>query len=153
MRRGGLSSDKVRGYVGQTGEPVEESQVLAWASSTPADTVRMLLHKGVRDGGLHSRTLEDDTVLYWCPAPAKKRARVAETEEPPMADTADLDADIAALDWVDEAYVREVQGHMERLHKYNETKDAAQDLIGRIATVEGATVKSLYPRYGLEEDD
>lgn len=39
------------------------------------------------------------------------------------------------------------------LHKYNETKDACQFLLGKLAEIEGTTVKELYPRFDLEIND
>ncbi len=42
---------------------------------------------------------------------------------------------------------------MANLHAYNEVKDIAQALLGRLATVEGCTTKSLYARFNLSLTD
>ena len=47
----------------------------------------------------------------------------------------------------------ELQKHIDKLHEYNEIKDAGQLLFGKIAEVEGTTTAALYERFGLEIDD
>ena len=47
----------------------------------------------------------------------------------------------------------ELQVHIEKLHEYNETKDIGQILLGKLAEVEGATITTLYERFGLGLDD
>ncbi len=64
-----------------------------------------------------------------------------------------MQAQIAELAWVEGRYDREVQEHMTRLHRYNETRDATQELLGRVAVAEGTTVAALYERFGLETGD
>lgn len=39
------------------------------------------------------------------------------------------------------------------IHKYNETKDIAQELLGRIALVKNKMVKDLYEDLGISDDD
>jgi len=43
--------------------------------------------------------------------------------------------------------------HHELLHKYNETKDAAQFLIGKLATFKETTIKQLHAEYNLPKGD
>lgn len=43
--------------------------------------------------------------------------------------------------------------HIDKLHAYNEIKDLAQALIGRLAVIEGCTTKELYPRFDLNLED
>lgn len=38
------------------------------------------------------------------------------------------------------------------LHKYNETKDAAQIVLGALANIEGVTVKEMHNKMGLPLD-
>ena len=45
------------------------------------------------------------------------------------------------------------KGYMETLHRYNEAKDKAQALIGRLAQLSGITTKDLYPKFDLSFDD
>ena len=45
------------------------------------------------------------------------------------------------------------KGYMETLHRYNEAKDTAQALIGRLAQLTGTTTKELYPSFNLSIDD
>ncbi|KDQ12064.1 hypothetical protein BOTBODRAFT_176827 [Botryobasidium botryosum FD-172 SS1] len=46
-----------------------------------------------------------------------------------------------------------VSRHIKLLHEYNEAKDAAQMLMGKIAGIKQTTVKQLHEDYGLELDD
>lgn len=43
--------------------------------------------------------------------------------------------------------------YMDRLHRYNEAKDMAQALIGKLAQLTGTTTINLYPNFGLSFDD
>jgi len=45
------------------------------------------------------------------------------------------------------------KGYMETLHRYNEAKDVAQALIGRLAQLNGTTTKELYPNFNLSIED
>jgi len=47
----------------------------------------------------------------------------------------------------------ELPMYVDRLHKYNEIKDVAQSVIGRIAEKEGTTTRNLYERFDLDLDD
>jgi len=46
-----------------------------------------------------------------------------------------------------------VSRHIKLLHEYNEAKDAAQMLMGKIAGVKQTTVKQLHEDYGLDPED
>lgn len=43
--------------------------------------------------------------------------------------------------------------YMNRLHRYNEAKDIAQALLGRLAQLTGKTTKDLYPDFNLSIED
>lgn len=45
------------------------------------------------------------------------------------------------------------KGYMETLHRYNEAKDTAQALIGKLAQLTGTTTKELYPKFNLSVED
>lgn len=45
------------------------------------------------------------------------------------------------------------QKYMHRLHKYNELKDQAQALLGKLAQLTGSTTRDLYPQFDLDFDD
>lgn len=47
----------------------------------------------------------------------------------------------------------ELQGHIDKLHEYNEVKDMGQLLLGKLAEIEGTTTTALYEQFGLELDD
>jgi hypothetical protein len=42
---------------------------------------------------------------------------------------------------------------IQQLHEYNEAKDLAQALIGKLAVLQNCTTKGLYPQFELELDD
>lgn len=42
---------------------------------------------------------------------------------------------------------------MKALHKYNNIKDAAQIVLGRLAVIEGVTVAEIHRNYNLNESD
>lgn len=42
---------------------------------------------------------------------------------------------------------------MKALHKYNDIKDAAQIVLGRLAIIEGVTVAEIHRNYNLLESD
>ncbi|KAJ2455205.1 swi5-like zinc finger protein [Coemansia sp. RSA 2336] len=43
--------------------------------------------------------------------------------------------------------------HIDRLHRYNDIKDAAQKLFGKLAELKGKTVKEIYEEYQVDLDD
>ncbi|KAJ2354890.1 swi5-like zinc finger protein [Coemansia sp. RSA 2618] len=43
--------------------------------------------------------------------------------------------------------------NIERLHRYNDIKDAAQKLFGKLAELKGKTVKDMYEEYGVGVND
>ncbi|KDN37208.1 Swi5-domain-containing protein [Tilletiaria anomala UBC 951] len=45
-----------------------------------------------------------------------------------------------------------VKEHIRLLHEYNEVKDATQILLGRLAHIEGVTIKAMHQRYDLPMD-
>lgn len=63
-----------------------------------------------------------------------------------------LDKEISQL--VKEGYrVGELEDHISLLHEYNDIKDVAQMLLGKLALTRGVTTKELYPDFGLELSD
>ena len=82
-----------------------------------------------------------------------------------LSPTLDLPKEIARLKKQLEEVNREVselsglyneenlQLYIEKLHEYNDIKDAGQILMGKMAEVEGTTSVRLYKQYGLELDD
>ena len=46
-----------------------------------------------------------------------------------------------------------VERHIRALHAYNEMKDVAQMLMGKLAEMEGGLTRDLYPRFGLDLAD
>ncbi|KAJ2089960.1 swi5-like zinc finger protein [Coemansia sp. RSA 986] len=43
--------------------------------------------------------------------------------------------------------------HIDRLHRYNDIKDAGQILFGKLAELKGKTVKEIYEEYGVNLKD
>ncbi|KAF4016722.1 hypothetical protein G4228_007607 [Cervus hanglu yarkandensis] len=63
-----------------------------------------------------------------------------------------LDKEITQL--LSEGYsVDELEDHISQLHEYNDIKDVAQMLLGRLAVIRGVTTKDLYPEFGLDMND
>lgn len=60
---------------------------------------------------------------------------------------ASLDKDISELI----CFETDVKDVMNLLHKYNEIKDATQIVFGRLASLEGQTLKQVHERFGLED--
>ncbi|KAH8998313.1 DNA repair protein, partial [Lactarius hatsudake] len=46
-----------------------------------------------------------------------------------------------------------VSRHIKFLHRYNEAKDAAQIIIGKLATHKQTTIRQIHEDYGLTGDD
>ncbi|KAI0658359.1 DNA repair protein [Cubamyces menziesii] len=46
-----------------------------------------------------------------------------------------------------------VSRHIKLLHKYNEAKDAAQILIGKLANYRQTTIRQIHNDYGLTDED
>ncbi|PIL31210.1 hypothetical protein GSI_05908 [Ganoderma sinense ZZ0214-1] len=46
-----------------------------------------------------------------------------------------------------------VSRHIKLLHRYNETKDATQILIGKLTTYRQTTIRKMHEDYGLTDDD
>lgn len=46
-----------------------------------------------------------------------------------------------------------VKKHIALLHLYNETKDATQILIGRLASLKQVTVRQIHDEYDLKDED
>ena len=83
-------------------------------------------------------------------SPSCKSQQQLETPEDQLADLtkqeANLDEEIAALK--DSGFqVEELQDHIENLHRYNEVKDAAQIVLGRLAELEQVTLKEMHQKY------
>lgn len=65
---------------------------------------------------------------------------------------ADLDKEIAILK-ESGFQVEELQIHIDNLHKYNEVKDAAQLVLGRLAELEQVTLKEMHKKYSVPPNE
>ncbi|KAK3522133.1 hypothetical protein QTP70_026069 [Hemibagrus guttatus] len=63
-----------------------------------------------------------------------------------------LDSDIKLLE-NEGVCVHELDLHINLLHEYNDIKDIAQTLLGRLAGLRSVTTRDLYARFGMELDD
>uniref|UniRef100_A0A8C4Q3C1 DNA repair protein SWI5 homolog n=1 Tax=Eptatretus burgeri TaxID=7764 RepID=A0A8C4Q3C1_EPTBU len=63
-----------------------------------------------------------------------------------------LDAEIEELTQ-EGCQLDELEVHIEKMHEYNEVKDVAQMLLGRLAVVRGVTTRDLYEDYNLQLED
>lgn len=66
---------------------------------------------------------------------------------------ATLDAEMEELLLEKEKHDQQLQALIEDLHRYNDLKDTAQNIFGRLAELEGTTTKEMYKRYDLELED
>merc|ERR1712135_8514 len=48
---------------------------------------------------------------------------------------------------------KDTDRHIDKLHEYNDLKDACQTIFGRLAELDQVTVKEIYERYDLNLDD
>ena len=60
----------------------------------------------------------------------------------------ELDEEIGKLQ-AEGLVIEELDHQIDRLHRYNDIKDAAQIVMGRLAELTGVTVKSLHLKYDL----
>ncbi|KAK2823801.1 hypothetical protein Q7C36_020401 [Tachysurus vachellii] len=63
-----------------------------------------------------------------------------------------LESDIKLLE-NEGVCVHELDLHINLLHEYNDIKDIAQTLLGRLAGLRSVTTRDLYARFGMELDD
>lgn len=116
-----------------------------------------------------SRRNNNKRVLYQSPLSQQSGIKTSDVCNPPMKRTklsnmlltknkpaksyeelcqheAELDREIASLQ--SEGFViEELDRQIDLLHRYNDVKDAAQMVMGRLAELEGVTVKSLHGKY------
>ncbi|KAI0789506.1 DNA repair protein [Abortiporus biennis] len=83
--------------------------------------------------------------MYTSTNPQKHQARVAALQ----AEIEDLQKELGKEEDADEI----VSKHHKLLHKYNESKDAAQILMGRLAEQRQVTIRQLYAEYELTDRD
>ena len=84
------------------------------------------------------RTKLSSTLLL----PARSKPSLEELSKHEM----ELDREIASLQ--SEGFmVEELDRQIDLLHRYNDIKDVAQMVLGRLAELEGVTVKSLHEKY------
>lgn len=87
------------------------------------------------------RTPSKNTLSQNLLPPENQLAQLCEKES-------ELDEEIASLKNCGYK-IEELQSHIENLHQYNEIKDAAQLVMGRLAELEGVTTKEIHERYGV----
>ncbi|GJE89650.1 Swi5 domain-containing protein [Phanerochaete sordida] len=75
----------------------------------------------------------------------KQQERIAALEQ----EIIELQAKLGTDEDADEM----VSKHIKLLHSYNEAKDAAQILVGRLAAHRGVTIRQIYHEYGLTDKD
>lgn len=64
----------------------------------------------------------------------------------------ELDNEITSLEELG-LKTEELQVHIKNLHRYNEIKDAAQLVMGRLAELEGVTVKEMHEKYEISSSE
>ena len=63
----------------------------------------------------------------------------------------EVDAELGPL--LEKYSEEDVQSYIDALHEYNEVKDAAQILMGKLAELQGVTVKKIHEDFGLTPED
>lgn len=82
-----------------------------------------------------------------------KRARLSTASVDDLREReAQLDREIAELQ-TESLSIEELDRQIDLLHRYNDIKDVAQIVMGRLAEIENVTVKSLHVKYGAPHCD
>ncbi|XP_071495773.1 DNA repair protein SWI5 homolog [Diadema antillarum] len=91
-----------------------------------------------------------------------RKSEERQAEETPASVQRDNQTLQARLSELDEEITRlqnegckeeELQLHIKKMHEYNELKDMAQMLLGRIASLEGVTTRQLHEEMGIHDGD
>ncbi|XP_071511030.1 uncharacterized protein [Diadema antillarum] len=91
-----------------------------------------------------------------------RKSEERQAEETPASVQRDNETLQARLSELDEEIIslqnegckeEELQLHIKKMHEYNELKDMAQMLLGRIASLEGVTTRQLHEEMGIHDGD
>jgi hypothetical protein len=120
------------------GRPVLASEVVGSGEALTGEELRQLEEAH----GIKSRDVEQDpdggvVELAWA-TETQVREQIAAAEER----LGKLDARKAELE-------RQVAAQLDRIHRFNETRDIAQGLMGKLAEWERTTVQDMHVRYGV----
>jgi DNA repair protein Swi5/Sae3 len=96
------------------------------------------------DSGRVVRLDENESILYCCESHEREKV-----ESELRTELATLDEQLAQLKREGDS----LKEHMDLLHEYNDQKDAAVMLLGKLATLRRCCVRDLYVEYELDEDD
>lgn len=83
--------------------------------------------------------LEEDTTIAW----GKKEEIESETKS--------VDKKIAELTERQKDLEKKIDKKLDLIHSYNDTKDIAQFLMGKLAEMEQCTVKTIHERMGVAD--
>ncbi|KAJ2811970.1 swi5-like zinc finger protein [Coemansia furcata] len=84
---------------------------------------------------------------------AKLAAAIAALEGDLETQTKARDALLAKCSLTMEQARQLADAHIDRLHRYNDMKDAGQMLFGKLAELKGKTVKEVYLEYNVDIND
>ncbi|KAJ1896521.1 swi5-like zinc finger protein [Coemansia sp. S100] len=103
-------------------------------------------------------TVVSDEALLFDDSPEKEQraelaAAVATLKGDLEAQTKTRDALLAKSSLTMEQARQVTDEHIDRLHRYNDIKDAGQMLFGKLAELKGKTVKEIYKDYNIDIED
>ena len=101
---------------------------------------------------LSSRIVKNGTVTSLQPNRLKRARLSTPSLDDLLQKETQLDREIAQL-VSENLSVEELDHQIDLLHRYNDIKDVAQIVMGRLAELENVTVKSLHQKYGAPHCD
>ncbi|KAJ2232686.1 swi5-like zinc finger protein [Coemansia sp. RSA 455] len=106
----------------------------------------------------HVSTVVSDEAHLFDDSPEKEQraelaAAVATLKGDLEAQTKTRDALLAKSNLTMEQARQVTDEHIDRLHRYNDIKDAGQMLFGKLAELKGKTVKEIYKDYNVNIED
>lgn len=116
--------------------PVVASEVVPDGRALTADELKQLDEKH----GIRSKEIEGPTTLEWA------------TDERVLEEIAAADSRLAELATRAKELEAAVKKQLDALHEYNEQKDIAQGLMGKIAEWDRVTVSEVHSRFGVSKE-
>eukprot|EP00741_Cyanophora_paradoxa_P011610 tig00020563_g11218.t1 len=127
------------------GEHLESNAPRSAAAGEPETPARALAAPSRKRSSSASPVVTDAAAPEAAASSSVAPAEVKDSAEDLKKEIADLDAEIAKWEERD----REINRHIDRLHRYNDIKDAGQKMLGRLAEIHGTTTKEMYKQFDV----